>query len=139
MRRNTKKHKYEYLAEILNIYKKPMHFSNLFKECLLRNIDVGSDANVHSTMMRFPNIFGLKGPGIWGLIEWGGYFGTIGDVTEKILRERNQPIERKELETILCRELYISQDSIINVLVRYEHEKRFVLLKNNMISLKEWT
>lgn len=64
----------------------------------------------------------------------GWLFGTIGDVTEKLLRERNKPIEQKELENILCRELYISQDSIINVLVRYENEQRFTLLKNNMIS-----
>lgn len=139
MRRNTKKFIHEYLVDILNTYKKPMHFSQLYEECLQRSIKVGSDASVHSTMVRYPGLFGIKGPGIYGLIEWGGYFGTIGDVTEKILKERNQPIERKELETILCQELYISQDSILNVLLRYEHEKRFVLLKNNKISLKEWT
>lgn len=139
MRRNIKKLRYEYLVDILNTYKRPMHFSELFKECLVRNIEIGSDASVHSTMLHYPTIFGLKGPGIYGLIEWGGYFGSIGDVTEKLLRERNGPIEIRELKTILCGELYISQDSILNVLLRYENEKRFVLLKNNMISLKEWS
>jgi hypothetical protein len=29
----------------------------------------------------------LKGQGIYGLKEWGGYFGSIGDVAEKYLNK----------------------------------------------------
>ena len=47
-------------------------------------------------------------------------------------------LNRKELEEILCRELYISQASIREVLLHYENEDRFMKSKNDTISLKEW-
>ncbi len=113
-KRNTKKLKYEYLAEILREYKRPMHFSELENESKRRGLSIKS---VQGALMHHPETFGLKGQGTYGLIEWGGYFGSIGDVTEQLLRERKEPIDRKELEDILCRELYISQDSIREVLL----------------------
>ena len=136
-KRNTKKLKYEFLVEILDEYKKPMHFTELYEECVKKGIAT-SVASIHSMMARYPKIFGLKGPGIYGLLEWGGYFGTIGDVAEKLLNERAQPIDRKELVDILCRQLYISQDSINTVLFFYEPEQRFIKMKNDKIGLKEW-
>jgi hypothetical protein len=137
-RRNTKKFLYEFLVEVLNETKRPLHFSELYKKCIKRGIKVASAVTVHSMLQRYPGIFGLKGPGIYGLLEWGGYFGTIGDVTEKLLKERNKPINRGELTEILSRELYISQDSINTVLFNYEPEKRFIKMRNNCIGLKEW-
>ena len=115
-----------------------MHFTELYQECLKRKINAGSALNIHSTMIRYNKIFGLKGPGIYGLFEWGGCFGSIGDVTEKIIKERNKPIGRRELVEILCRELYISQDSISTVLFNYTPEQRFVKMKNDTIGLREW-
>lgn len=137
-RRNTKQKLYDSIRDILNYYKKPLHFTEIFDECLKNGVQVSSALNIHSLMQRYPNIFGLKGPGIYGLIEWGGYFGTIGDVTEQLLRERNKPIDRKELTEILTRELYISQDSINTILFHYENENRFVRMKKSTIGLKEW-
>lgn len=135
---NTKKFGYHYLYEILNYYRKPMHFNELYHECIKRNFPVSSPLSIHGALQNHPDIFGLKGPGIYGLIEWGGYFGTIGDVAEQILRKRKVAVDRKTLEEILCRELYISQTSIREVLFHYSHENRFIKLKNDMIGLAEW-
>lgn len=115
-----------------------MHFTELYEECIKREINISSATSIHSIVIRYSDIFGLKGPGIYGLIEWGGYFGKIGDVAEKILKERNEPIPWKEIEEILYRELYISQDSIREVLFHYELENRFVKIKDDKIALKEW-
>ena len=136
--KNTRKYTYDYLAEILNHYKKPMHFTELYNICCEKGMEISTPLNIHATIQHHPDIFGLKGQGIYGLVEWGGYFGTIGDVTERLLKERNKPIDRKELEDILCRELYISQSSIREVLFHYAHENRFVKLKNDTVALKEW-
>jgi len=138
IRRNTKKFKHEFIADILNEYKKPMHFNELHEEFLKRNIRVTSALSIHGMMQHYPEVFGLKGPGIYGLKEWGGYFGTIGDVAEKLLKERNRPMDKRELIQILSRELYVSKDSINTVLFNYELEKRFVKMKNNTVGLKEW-
>lgn len=137
-KRNTRMLRFEYLVDILNEFKTPMHYTDLYDICLQKEVVFASSLSVHSAMLNHPEIFGLKGPGIYGLLEWGGYFGKIGDVTEKKLRELNEPMDRKELEEFLVRELYISQDSIREVLFNYDLEYRFIKLKNDKISLKEW-
>lgn len=134
-KRNTKKMKYEYLVDILREYRRPLHYSDIEKECKKRGFVIES---VQGHLVNHCKIFGLKGPGTYGLKEWGGYFGSIGDVTETILRERNKPIHITELEDVLCRELYISQDSIRTVLFNYDIEHRFVKNKNNYVALQEW-
>lgn len=138
IRKNSRQLLHELLVKILDEYKKPMHFSEIFQECLKRGYKITSETSVHSTLTRRGDFFGLKGPGIYGLLEWGGYFGTIGDVAESILQEKNGPMPKRELEEILCRELYISKDSINVVLFGYELEDRFVKTKNDTVSLKKW-
>ena len=136
-KRNTKKLLYQYLEDILDEYKKPLHFTELNEECKKRNIKVKSPLAIHGMLQHYPKKFGLKGPGIYGLLEWGGYFGKIGDVAERLIKERHGSIEKKELFKILSRELYISKDSINTVLFFYEAEQRFTKLKNNKIGLKQ--
>lgn len=138
IRKNSRKLHIDLFWEILDEYKKPMHFLDIYQECLARGHNIKSSTSVHSTLIRCNDIFGLKGPGIYGLLEWGGYFGTIGDVAAQILEERESPIPRHELEDILCRELYISKDSINVVLFGYDMENRFSRTKNDTVSLKEW-
>jgi hypothetical protein len=138
IKRNTKKLKHEFIVDILNEYKKPMHFTELYEECLKRNIKVTSALAIHGLMQHYPEVFGLKGQGMYGLKEWGGRFGTIGDVAEQIIKEKNQPIDRRELINTLCRELYVSQDSVSTVLFFYEPEKRFIKWKNDKVGLHEW-
>lgn len=135
--RNAPKYKYEYLIEILREFKKPMHYSDIYKECKNRNIDFKNELGVHIKLQNHPAIFGLKGPGTYGLKECGGYFGSIGDVAEKYLKLKNCPVHLKELEEFLCSELIISQDSIREVLFNYDMEKRFERLKNGMVVLKD--
>lgn len=138
IRRDSRPHIYELIVEILDYFKKPMHFSDIYQEGITRGYDFKTPTSVHSTLGRYNDIFGLKGPGIYGLLEWGGYFGTIGDVAAEILEKRSKPIPRRELEDLLCRELYISKDSISVVLFGYELETRFIKTRNDSISLKKW-
>ena len=138
LKRNTKILAYEYLREILNHKKAPMHFNDIFDECKKRGINIKSALSVHGQLQLYPDIFGLKGPGTYGLKEWGGYFGTIGDVAEQYLKERGQPIGGSELKEFLSRELFISYDSIYTILFTYYNENRFVRLKSGKIGLKEW-
>ena len=138
IKKNEKKQQYEYLIELLREFGHPMHFTDLFKLCVSRNIEFKSDINVHATLQRYDNFFGLKGPGTYGLKEWGGCFGSIGDVSEKYLKDNNCPVYQKELEEFICSELIVSQDSIREVLFNYLPEKRFVRIKGGMVGLKEW-
>lgn len=138
IRNKNKELLHEILYEILDEYKRPMHYSDIYVECLKRRKKPTTENSVHGTLTRRINIFGLKGPGIYGLIEWGGYFGTIGDVAEMILEERNEPIYRQELYNILSRELYISKASIITILFDYDLEKRFIKIRDDKISLRKW-
>ncbi|MBU1013938.1 MAG: hypothetical protein KKG99_13125 [Bacteroidetes bacterium] len=129
---------HEHIVKILNEFNKPMHYEDIYNECIKRGITATSPLSVHATLTRNTEVFGLKGQGKYGLLEWGGYFGKIGDVAERKIREYNKPIDRKELEEFLSRELYISQSSISVVLFNYELENRFVKLKNDKITLREW-
>lgn len=135
--RTTKKKVYEYIVEVLDEQKQPMHFSEIYYEFKKRGIRATSPTALQGAMMNQSNVFGLKGQGIYGLIKWGGYFGTIGDVTEQLLLERNGPIPWIELKDFLARELVISEDSINTVLFFYEGESRFVH-KGSNVYLQEW-
>ena len=136
--RNTKKLTYEYLVEILEEFGKPMHYVELFKECIKRGYPVKSDMGVHSTLFNHSAVFGLKGAGIFNLRKNGGYFGTIGNVAEKYLRGKGCPIPLKELETFINNEMVISRYSIRMVLFKYKKEGRFIL-NNKLVSLREWS
>ena len=135
--RTTKKKVYEYIVDLLNEQKQPMHFVEIYDEFKRRGIKATSPTAIQGAMMGQPEVFGLKGQGIYGLLEWGGYFGTIGDVAEQLLRERNGPIPWIELRDFLARELVISEDSINTVLFFYEGESRFVH-KGPKVHLAEW-
>lgn len=135
---NSKIFLYQHIIELLDLYKKPMHYKKIFTLLKENGINFKSPVSAHATLMSFPKIFGLKGSGIYGLIKWGGYFGSIGDVTERYLKEKGKPIYRNELVDFLCYELIISKDSINYVLFKYEHENRFIKLENNKIGLTTW-
>ena len=107
---NPKVYIYEKVIEVLKTKNKPMHYTEIYQCLIENNIKAGSAQTVHNSIIRRPKYFGMKGPGCYGLKEWGGYFGTIGDVTEQILIERKTPINRDELKEILCRELIICRD-----------------------------
>ncbi|HUX59537.1 MAG TPA: hypothetical protein VMV77_21370 [Bacteroidales bacterium] len=130
---------HEIIYQILYEYKRPMHYSDIYVECMKKRLKPTTESSVHGTLTRRTDIFGVKGPGMYGLREWGGFFGSIGDVAEQILEQRNEPILKQELDNILSRELYISKDSILTVLLDYDLEKRFVKIKDNKISLRKWT
>jgi hypothetical protein len=127
-----------HIVNVLKESKKPLHFIEIYERLKENDIKIGSFSSVHSTLKNHPEYFGLKGHGKYGLREWGGYFGTVGDVTEQILRERKNPIPFLELKEILCRELSISKDSIITVLFHYKYEDRFVRFQNSSVGLKSW-
>lgn len=129
---------YEKVIEVLKTKNKPMHYKEIYQCFIENNLKVASAPTLHQAIINHPEYFGLKGPGTYGLKEWGGYFGTIGDVTEQLLIERNAPISRDDLIEILCHELIISRESIMCVLFNYKKEGRFIRCNNNTIALKKW-
>lgn len=124
-KRTTKKKIYEYLVNILEDFDRPLHFTEIYQECLKRDIKTKSETAVLSAILNRPKVFGLKGQGIYGLRKWGGYFGSIGDVAEKKLKENGGCLNWFELKDFLSRELIISEDSVNTVLFFYENEDRF--------------
>jgi hypothetical protein len=136
--RNTVVRLREYLIEILRAERKPLHYSVLFNKCIEKEVGVSSALSVHSQMQRFPEIFGLKGAGIYGLKEWGGYFGSIGDISHQYLIKKNRRVRFKELEKFVCSQLICSKDSIPEVLFRYNGESRFIKYNNGYVGLKIW-
>lgn len=138
-RSNLHKTNYEYIIDILESRKRPMHFSEIYKCLLKAGVNVASALSVHSTIMVHPELFGLKGPGYCGLINWGGYFGTVGNVAEQVLSERNQSMDINEMEDLLMKELVISRKSIRIILFNYNNETRFIHLPGGKIALKKWS
>ena len=116
-----------------------MHFVEMYKECIKRGYPIKSDMGVHSTLINHSDIFGLKGAGTFTLRKFGGYFGTIGNVAERYLLEKGQPVPLAEVEKFINKELIISKYSIRMVLFKYKHEERFKLDSKNLVSLKEWS
>lgn len=125
------------IIKVLRASNKPLHYKEIYQRLIENNVSVKSASSIHSTLIH-SEYFGNKGHGHYGLLEWGGYFGSIGDVTEQILREKNNPIPYVDLKEILCAELCISKESIDEVLFRYRYENRFVKLKNGTVALKGW-
>lgn len=136
--RNTKFRMYEYIEAILKKNAKPLHFTKIYNLLIEDGVTVSSPLNVHSVLQRFSDIFGLKGQGIYGLKEWGGHFGSIGDVAEEYLNKVKEPVSMRELEEFICKELIVSQESIREVLLHYEAENRFVKHRNGKIGLSKW-
>jgi hypothetical protein len=131
-------HIYENVIEALRASKKPMHFREIYKRLIENNKFVSSVKSLHSLIMFHSEHFVLKGPGYYGLREWGGYFGKIPDIAEQILMDRNAPMPREELLEILCREHHFSRESVINVLFHYRYKHRFVKYNDNTIGLTSW-
>jgi hypothetical protein len=125
------------IAEVLRVIHKPLHFTEIHRLLTENDNYIKSVASVHSTLVN-SDYFVLKGTGYYGLREWGGYYGKIGDVTEQILLERKNPIPYVELKDILPSVLCISKDSINAVLFHYKYDNRFVRFKNGTVGLKSW-
>lgn len=136
-RRNIPKLLQEYLIEILRENKKPLHYSELFR-AVQNKVDKLVLSRVRSTIHESPEIFGQRGSGRYGLKEWGGYFGSIGDIAEHYLLDKGKPVEYKELAEFLRKELNINGNSINTLLFHYEREERFVKLDNKKVGLKIW-
>lgn len=136
--RNTRLKLFERIETLLKQNAKPLHYTKIYSLLTEQGIEITNALNVHSVLQRFPDIFGLKGQGIYGLKEWGGYFGSIGDVAEEYLKKRNEPLSMRDLEEFICRELIVSQESIREVLFHYAAENRFIKHRNGKVGLRKW-
>jgi hypothetical protein len=136
--RNTKRILASYITEILQHSLKPLHYSEIHQRLIDQGLEITSEQYTHSVLIRENEIFGLKGAGKYDLRSKGGFFGTIGDVAEQILVNRNEPIPMLELENLIFNELIVSRDSIYELLFHYNNENRFdkdkygnIILRNN--------
>lgn len=116
---------------------KPLHFKEIHAILSEKGFTY-TVQTVHGTLNREPEIFGLKGPGIFGLRSNGGYFGTIGDVAERILSDNKHSIYIEVLLDKVCSELIVSRKSAYSILFNYKNEKRFIRDKNGNVFLKKW-
>jgi hypothetical protein len=136
--RNRKRTLASHIIEILENSDKPLHYSKIHQELVLRGAKTKSEQSTHGCLFNKSEIFGLKGQGIFDLRSKGGLFGTIGDVAEQILTKRNAPVHIHILEHLICRELMVSKKSIRPILFSYRSENRFIRDKSGNVSLKKW-
>lgn len=124
------------IFEVLKESDKPLHYTEI--QQLLDNQGYKhSELTIHNVLVR-ESIFGLKGQGIYDLRSKGGLFGSIGDVTEKILLEKGRGIDYYHLVELLKKELIVSEDSIDTILFSYDLKKRFI--KNSgRVYLRKWS
>lgn len=136
--KNAKKTFLYYIIDILQESYKPLHYTEIYHQMLKMGLNVSSAQSIHSLLNRENDIFGLKGAGVFDLRSKGGYFGSIGDVAEQLLKETGQPIHIKDLENFICNQLNVSKDSIRVVLFSYENEDRFIMSRDSFVKLKRW-
>jgi hypothetical protein len=125
-----------FIVDILKDSDSPLHYSEIYKEISTQG-HITTENNVHSILVRETSTFGLKGSGIYELRSKGGLFGSIGDVTEKILTDYGCGIDFPSLKRLLLQELIVSEKSIDTVLFIYDKKKRFIRI-NDFVFLTKW-
>jgi hypothetical protein len=127
---------YIYALNILRDTQKPLHFSDIYQHAVAYGCKNTSAENIHQSMIKHKNIFGLKGYGMYGLLEWGGYFGTIGDVAEKILNDNKKSMLFNDLKKEILKNLIVTPRSIAVCLFQTKTEKRFIK-KDGWVELRK--
>lgn len=91
----------------------PLHFVNITE--LINKSFINRPAyvqTVHNELIKDPR-FVLVGRGTYALGEWGYKPGTVEEVIERILRETNRPMTRKELLDAVLAERFVKPTTII--------------------------
>jgi hypothetical protein len=127
-----------YIIEILEESKKPLHFKVIYEKLVKQGVDTKNDESVLYFLNSNKDIFGQKGRGVYDLRSKGGFFGTVCDVAEQILRVRKKPVSITSLERLIYKELNVFKQSVRPMLFSYDKKKRFIKLPGHFVGLSEW-
>jgi DNA-directed RNA polymerase delta subunit len=114
-----------------NVFKKsqkPLHFREVAS--LVGN---ALAQTVHNELIKDPR-FVLVGRGLYALREWGFEPGTVREVILKILKEKNRPMNQKEILAEVLKRRWVKKNT---VLCNLQNKKYFKKTKEGKYILKE--
>lgn len=119
---------------VLRQKKSPMHFVEIGNTIVSLSFDrknLNMQA-VHNELIRHED-FVLIGRGIYALREWGYSHGTVAEVIEEVLKERDSMAEEMIIEEVLKRRLV----KPITIILNLKNKKRFTRVGRKQYSLKK--
>ena len=118
---------------ILEVHKRPMHFSEIAKEIKESNFkrkNVTTQA-IHNELIK-DSRFILIGRGIYALSAWGYKKGTISDIIKSILEASDKPLTREE---IVKQVLKVREVKETTILLNLQNKKLFKKVDKNAYTL----
>lgn len=118
---------------ILKKHGKPMHFREIVRLINEQGFDhkQAYAPTVHNELI-LDDKFVLVGRGIYALKEWGYKPGVVADVMVAILKERNQPIDRDELVSLVLKQRLVKKGTVYLALT---NRKKFLRLPDGKYTL----
>lgn len=103
---------------ILKFRAKPMHFVEIAEEINKIGFDKkrANPATVHNELI-LDDKFVLIGRGLYGLNEWGYKRGTVADVIEEILDEKQKSLSREEIIEEVLKRRIVKETTIVLALM----------------------
>ncbi len=93
---------------------KPMHFIEITNR--INTLKLGKKKalrqTVHNELIK-DSRFVLVGRGLYALRDWGFRQGTVREVIHSLLKEKNRPLDRKELIDLVLKERFVQANTII--------------------------
>jgi len=116
---------------------KPLHFTKISqligKDNLKRRFSRPNIQSVHNELIRDPK-FILVGRGLYALREWGYESGVVKDVIFKILKEKNEPLSKKEIVENVLKQRFVKENTI---LLNLNDKKYFLRTPGGKYTIRE--
>ena len=101
---------------ILKKEAKPLHFTKVAqligKENLGWKFSHPNLQSVHNELIRDPR-FVLVGRGLYALRDWGYISGVVKDIIFKVLKEKNEPLSKKEIVENVLKQRFVKENTIL--------------------------
>jgi len=120
---------------VLKQTKKPLHYKNLTELIKKANFSpkrVSIEA-VHNELIRDKR-FVLIGRGIYALKKWGYKPGTVSEVIEEILKEKNAPMHKNDIIKKVLERRFVKKNT---VLLNLQEKPQFVRVKRAVYELRK--
>ncbi|MBL7150258.1 MAG: hypothetical protein ISS84_01400 [Candidatus Pacebacteria bacterium] len=101
---------------ILKNEAKPLHFTKITQ--LIGKANLGwkffhpNLQSVHNELIRDPR-FVLVGRGLYALRDWGYEQGVVKDIIFKVLKEKNEPLSKKEIVENVLKQRFVKENTIL--------------------------
>ena len=101
---------------ILKKEAKPLHFTKVAQ--LIGKANLGwkffhpNLQSVHNELIRDPR-FVLVGRGLYALRDWGYISGVVKDIIFKVLKEKNEPLSKKEIVENVLKQRFVKENTIL--------------------------